>query len=76
MISTALCTMESEPSHAAVPAAEGQSLEKETVCLSTWESRLLGCIAQGRLHWVLFLIVPKFSTLYLLILVFPSDWPY
>lgn len=69
--STALCTIESEPSraaiHAAVPATQGQSLE-ERRSLSAWGSRLLDCIAQERLQWVFFCVALNTSTLYLLLL--------
>lgn len=70
--STGLCTVESKPRRAAIPCcsptAEGQSLEEKS-SLSAWESRLLGCIAWGRLQWVIFFIVLNFSILYLLLLV-------
>lgn len=66
--STVLCTIESEPSHAVVPAAEEQSLEERSSLFECLGIKTSWLHCSGKIAMGILLVVLNFSTLYLLLL--------
>lgn len=66
--STVLCKIESEPSHAAVPATEQQSLEERSSLFECLGIKTSWLHCSGKIAMGILLVVLNFSTLYLLLL--------